>query len=64
MEDAVTGALAANSVLAADQDLDLDDEDVRDPETFDDTEFYQQLLKEFLDNQGVAGMLDATGYVY
>ncbi|MEW5300655.1 MAG: hypothetical protein WDW36_003569 [Sanguina aurantia] len=46
---------AAATVLAADQDLDLDDEDVRDPETFDDTEFYQQLLKEFLDNQGVAG---------
>lgn len=30
-------------------------DDVRDPETFDDSEFYQQLLKEFLDKGLAAG---------
>ena len=29
-------------------------DDERDPETFDDTEFYQTLLKEFLEGSGAA----------
>lgn len=29
-------------------------EEELDPETFDDTDFYQQLLKEFLDSSGTS----------
>ncbi len=32
-----------------------DGDDERDPETFDDTEFYQTLLKEFLEGSNASG---------
>ena len=33
---------------------DYEGDDERDPETFDDTDFYQTLLKEFLEGSGAA----------
>ncbi|EIE26312.1 TRAUB-domain-containing protein [Coccomyxa subellipsoidea C-169] len=53
--------LMGRASAQADQDEDADDEDepdetvldARDAETFDDGEFYQQLLKEFLEGSGV-----------
>ena len=33
----------------------VDDDEERDPETFDDAELYQQLLKEFLESSAGAG---------
>ncbi len=58
--------------MQADQDEDADDEDepdetvldARDAETFDDGEFYQQLLKEFLEGSGVdAAAVNASAQV-
>jgi hypothetical protein len=43
---------AAAAAAAAEGAYEGDDE--RDPETFDDTEFYQTLLKEFLEGSGAA----------
>eukprot|EP00195_Chlamydomonas_chlamydogama_P017472 CAMPEP_0202914948 /NCGR_PEP_ID=MMETSP1392-20130828/64509_1 /ASSEMBLY_ACC=CAM_ASM_000868 /TAXON_ID=225041 /ORGANISM="Chlamydomonas chlamydogama, Strain SAG 11-48b" /LENGTH=83 /DNA_ID=CAMNT_0049606801 /DNA_START=1 /DNA_END=249 /DNA_ORIENTATION=+ len=42
---------AENGTAAAADDADT----ARDPETFDDGEFYQQLLREFLARAGSAG---------
>lgn len=40
---------------------DLVDQEARDPDTFDDGEFYQQLLKEFLERSGASGAGLAAG---
>ena len=45
---------AAHPNGGADHPIEAADGEERDPETYDDTEFYQTLLKEFLEGSGDA----------
>jgi hypothetical protein len=45
-------SVAPRHLFSANEGSHPEVEEARDPETFDDSEFYQQLLKEFLETSG------------